>query len=125
MPSANKVVVEIPPPSNRAVVVPMVVVVVGVTVVGRRLEARSREVVELPPKSRAVVMPRVGAVGVTVGAVKVAKAVAGRVTVTVGAGATVVVVGKSPREANNNDEEDTPGVPAAVRTAAVRKGVGP
>jgi hypothetical protein len=74
-------VVEVPPRS-KAVVVPIVLVVVGKVVVGAAsVEARSSEVVDEPPKSKAVVVPIVEVV--------VGKSVE-----------VVVVVGKTPRRAN-------------------------
>ena len=117
MPSANSVVVETPPPSSKAVVVPIVVVVVGVAV--RAPVANSKEVVEdpPPPNTKAVVTPIVGVVATT-GAVKVAKEVGNRLTVS--AGATVGTVGVTPKVDNNNEEEDTPGVPKGFGTPGVR-----
>lgn len=115
MPSANNVVVETPPPNNKSVEVPIVEVVVGIVV--RAPVAKSKVVMELPPpNTKAVVSPIVGVVdttGVNVGTVGKSPKLAYNVgTVgTVGTiGATVGNVGKSPKEANNNVEEDIPGV---------------
>lgn len=61
MPSKSRVEAEVPP-SNRAVVIPIVgvVVTVGATVVmGVVAARRARVVVETPPSKRAVVTPRV------------------------------------------------------------------
>ena len=114
MPSANNVVVERLPPNNKAVVVPIVEVVVGVVV--RAPVAKSREVVEDPPphNNKAVVNPIVGVVdttGATVGTVGKIPKLAYNVGAVGTTGATVGTAGKSPKEANNNVEEDTPGIP--------------
>ena len=105
-------------------------------VVGGSNPAKRRDVVEieLPPKSRAVVIPIVGVVGIvgTVGVNNprvVSVGLTGNVGVTVGVkvgkkndvkvGRVVVVVGSKPNEASNKVEEETE-PPKAVNTAAVR-----
>jgi len=60
MPRASNVVVEVPPPSSKTVVSPIVELVLGDVVVGRR-EANSKELVLmlLPPNNKEVVSPMV------------------------------------------------------------------